>query len=262
MRRFLKKKEILILVAGILILVSLNLFQMRVRNFFYLISEPFQKNLFTIGKEISDFFEMIFKMRDLKKQNQILLIENQALKSQIAFLRELEKENEFLRKALNLGLQEDFKLVLAHLIGKDVLRDSILIDKGSRDGISKGQPVITEQRILLGQITEVFENFSKVMLITDKESSFPVRVQESNVTGVLKGGGNLSLFLDLVPQEAEIKKGQWIVTISLDGTFPKGLLIGEIEIVQKSDIAPYQKAKVNPAFDLKNLENLFVIMNY
>jgi len=76
---------------------------------------------------------------------------------------------------------------------------------------------------------------------------------------VAKGKGSLRLFLEFIPQEKEIRVGELIITTSLGGIFPKGLLVGEIEEVFRSDIEPFQKAKIYPFFDLEKIENLFII---
>lgn len=269
-------KKVIIFAVLLSLLISINLFQVKFKNFVYFLSAPLQKNLSKAGKEISNFFEVIFKMKDLEKQNKTLLIENQELKSQTALLKELEKENKILRESLELGLQEDFQLSLSYIISKDPFRDSILINKGARDGTFEDMVVVTPQKALLGKVEKVYDNFSRVRLITDKGFSFSGRIQPEivasetteqslryeDVTGIIKGGGNFELFFDLIPQEAKIQTGQQVVTISLDGAFPKGLFVGEIESIEKSDLQPYQRAKIKPAFDLTNLEFVFVILNY
>lgn len=263
MKHFLKKKEILFLLLVVSLLIFLNLFEQKTKNVLYSLSEPLQKFLSKVGKKITNFFEIISKIGKLEKENKALLAENWQLKSQIVALKELERENEVLRKALNLNLQEDFQLLLSQVVSKDSFEDSILIDKGKNDGLLEGQVVITPQKTLVGRIEKVYDDFSKVMLITNKNASFPAKIQtEKEVSGIVRGRGNFELFFDLIPQEAEIQKGQKIATISLGGNFPKGLFVGEVETVEKSDLFPYQKAKIKPAFDLKNLETLFVILNF
>ena len=211
---------------------------------------------------MSDFFETISEIKSLKRENEELKLKNQELISQIAQSIELEKENEVLKEALGIGLEKEFKLALAEVVSKDISQDSILINKGSKDGITENCPVITQQKTLIGKIDEVYENFSRVILIFNKESSFDVQISETDISGVVKGKGNLQLFLDFVPQEKEIKEGDFIVTTSLGGIFPKGLLVGQIGKVLRSDIEPFQQAKIRPAFDIKELETVFIITDF
>jgi len=179
----------------------------------------------------------------------------------------LEEENKALKQALNLNLADDFDLLLSYFISKDPFSDSFLINKGKNQGILKGMTVISSQKSLIGKIKEVYDDFSRVVLITDKTFSFPCKIQKESeesedITGIAKGKGNFELFFDLIPQEKQVSPGQKVVTVSLDGEFPKGIFVGEIEAIEKSDLHPFQKAKINPNFDLGNLEVLFVVLNY
>jgi len=257
---------IIVLLIAFFIVLNLTGFSKEVKNFFYLISSPIQKTFWRAGNNLSDFFEVISEIEKIKKEDEELLLKNQALLAENTRLKELKKENEVLREALEIGLEKEFKLLLSEVRGKDISQDTLLINKGSKDGILKDFPVITQQKALIGKIGEVYENFSKVILISNKESSFDAKIMggddDNDIQGVVKGKGNLKLFLDLVPQEKEIKESDLVVTTALGGIFPKGLLVGEIKEVLKSDIQPWQGAKIKPAFDVKELETLFVIVNF
>lgn len=253
---------IVILLIAFFIILNLTNFAKEVKNLIYLISSPIQKTFWKMGNEISDFFEMVSEMRNLKKENETLELKIQELLGQISILKEIKKENEILREALGLGLPEEFKLQLTQVIGKDISSDTILINKGFKDGLSKDLPVITQQKILVGRISEVYKNFSKVILISNKDCSFDAEVQDRETLGVIKGRGNFQVFLDLIPQEKEIREGDIVITTSLGGIFPQGLLVGEIEKVIKSDIEPWQQAKIKPAFNIRELETLFIIKEF
>lgn len=252
----------LLVLLAVVVIVALNFFQNKVRNFFYLVSAPIQASLWQAGQGVSDFFATITEFRNLKKENEELKLKINSLLAENASLKELKKENETLRKALNLGLQEEFKLTLVQVIGKDISQDSLTINKGSKHGIAKNMPVITEQKNLVGRISEVYDDFSKVMLISSKDSSFDAKVQEQEIFGVAKGQGGLKAFINRVPQDKEIKQGDILVTSVLGGVFPAGLLVGEIKEVKKSDLEPFQQAEISLFFDIGKLENLFVINPY
>jgi len=254
----------IIIIIGLLLIFSLNFFQKEVKSFFYFISSPIQKTLWRAGDRVSDFFELITEIKNLKREKEELKLKIQELIAQNLSLKELEKENKVLRESLEIGLEKEFKLSLAEVVSKDISQDSILINKGSKDGIANNSPVITQQKTLVGKIGEVYENFSRVILISNKESSFDAKISdpENDISGVVNGKGNLQLFLDFVPQEKEIKEGDFIVTTSLGGIFPKGLLVGQIGKVLRSDIEPFQQAKIRPAFDIRELETVFIITDF
>lgn len=265
---FAKGKQIgalTLLLVIFLIVLNLTNFSREVKSFFYLISSPIQRTLWKAGDKTSDFFEVISGIKNLKKESEELKLKIQELLAENVALKELKKENEILRGALEIGLEKEFKLALARVIGKDIPQDLILIDKGTEDGILKGFPVITEQKILVGKISEAYKNFSKVMLLSHKESSFDGKIpaeSETPIYGVVKGKGSFKLYLDLVPRDKEIKEGDLLVTTALGGIFPEGILVGEIEEVKKLDIEPFQQAEIKPAFDIKEIEKVFVITDY
>lgn len=267
---------VVVLLIAFFVVLNLTGFSKEVRNFFYFISSPIQKVLWQAGDRVSDFFEAISEIKSLKKETEELKLKNQELMAQIVSLKELQEENEFLRQALEIGLEKEFKLVLAEIIGKDISQDFLLIDKGANDGIVKDMPVITQQKVLVGKISEIYEDFSKVMLISNKKSSFSAKVQDYNppatqlegpptaqdIEGVVKGKGGLNIFLDLVPRDKELSEGDIVVTSALGGVFPKGILVGEVKEIQRSDIEPFQTAEINPAFDIKEIKTLFIISEY
>jgi rod shape-determining protein MreC len=248
----------------ILLLVSLNFSPIYkgVKNFFYWLSRPIQAIFWRAGDKLSDFFVMAFEIQNLQEENQKLGLKISELLTEKIEKNQLEKENKILREALDLGLEKEFKLEIAEVVGKDISQDFILIDKGEVDGISEGLPVITEQKILIGSIGETYKNFSKVKLISNKESSLDVEVFGKEIEGVLKGKGNLKISLEFLPKEKEINKGDLVVTTSLSGIYPEGLLVGEIQEVKKEDPQPFQTANVKLGFEIGEIEFLFIISDF
>lgn len=258
-------KRVLVFIILILVILSLNFYRPGVKNFFYLISQPIQKVFWRAGNRVSNFFSSFGSKNYFRKEIEKLTLENQKLLSEIAFLKELEKENEILRGALDIGLQKEFKLILAQIIGKDISQDFILIDKGKKDGILENLPVITQEKVLIGKISKVYENFSKIMLISNKESSFDAKIftpSEKEITGVVRGRGDFKISLELVPQEAELKEGDILITSALAGIYPSELLVGKISKVEKSDVEPFQKVEILPFFDIGIIRHLFIITNH
>lgn len=262
-----KKVKIFVAIIIIaLVIFLLNSFQKPIRNVFYLVSSPIQKVIWQTSKGLSDFGKIIIEIKNLRKENEELKLKNQHLLAENSFLKELREENETLREALEVGLEKDFKLALANVIGKDVSQDFILINKGSKNGIQKGFPVINQQKVLFGKINETYKNFSKVMLISNKNNVLDVKIQDSDgsgvekIYGVVKGKGNLRAYLDLIPSGVAIKEGDILITSSLGASYPKGLLVGEIKRREKDDIKPFQKAEIKPFFDITQTEKLFIIL--
>ncbi|HJN62166.1 MAG TPA: rod shape-determining protein MreC [Candidatus Parcubacteria bacterium] len=242
----------------VFIIISLNFFQKEIKNAFYLISLPVQKPLWQKADSISSFFGAIGQSRQLKEESEKLKLEIQKLTGENSSLRELKKENEVLRQALDIGLEKEFQLSFVQIFSKDISQDFLLINKGSKEGIAEDMLVITQEKVLAGIVSEVYKDFSRVRLLSDKNSSFDAKISDSNIFGIVKGKGSLKMFLDFIPQDKEIKEGDLIITSELSGRYPKGLLIGFVEKVQKNDIKPFQQAEISPFFDITG-ENLFIV---
>ena len=145
----------LVLMAAIFVVFNLTGFSKNIKDFFYSISAPFQKAFWGLGDNVSDFFGRMTEKEVSDEELNEINFKNQEFLAEIAGLQELKKENEFLRKALDVGLEKEFQLELAQVISKDISEDSILINRGAEDGIAEDFPVITAQKLLLGKIGKV-----------------------------------------------------------------------------------------------------------
>ncbi|MCX6760379.1 MAG: rod shape-determining protein MreC [Candidatus Nealsonbacteria bacterium] len=258
-----KRFRFLIYIALITIVIfGLNYFQNSIKSFFYSTSGFSQRILWKAGKNTSDFFASIFNAGNLKKEKEELSCNNQELLAKISALEELRKENDELRNALGVGLEKDFNLLLAEITGKDISQDFISVNKGSIDGVSKNMPVVTGHKVLVGKISEVYKNYSKVMLLSDKKSSLDASIKEKDISGVVKGQGGFRLLFDLLPQDKELLKDDIVVSSSFGGIFPAGFLVGRVVSIRKNDIESFQQAEISPSFDINVVSDIFVITNY
>jgi len=252
-----------ILIGAVLLMLNYTSLGEQAKNAFLLISSPMQISLWKQGQNLNHFIDKLNGIDALEREKTNLKLENEKLKAELASLLELRNENENLRKALDIGLEKEFKITMADIISKDLLQDIIIINKGSDDGLLIGFPVITPEKTLIGKIEEVFPNFSKVILTSNKNNALSAKIDgEEEIIGVTKGEGNLKIIFDLISHEKEIKKGSFVTTTSLGGVFPKDLLIGTIDSIDYSDVKPFQTAQINPGFDFKNLDFIFVITNF
>ncbi len=260
-----KRSKIIIAISGILVIVFLIIFQDKVKNFFYFISLPPQKAFWKVGDNISDFLESISKINNLKRENEGLRRKIREVMGENVGLREMKNENKILREALNAMPQNTFEFFISQIASRDIINpDLILIKGGSENGILEGMPVITPEKILVGKVNKTYGNFSEVTLISSKDFSFNVKILkgENPIYGLVKGEGNHKIYLDKVLLNVELKEGDSIITASLGGTFPEGILVGEIRKVKKSDLEPFQQAEVSPYFDIKESGTLFIIIKW
>jgi len=214
-----------------------------------------------IGQTVYDLAELRRRNQDLQSQVDKLMIENVRLK-------EIESENEALRRLLNFtqaNPSNDYKAaeVKSRVIGREPTNflSYLTIDLGSQHGIEKGMPVVTE-RGLVGRITDVGSNWAKVMLIIDPSSSVNALIQTSRATGVVEGQVGGSLVMKYIPQGEPVNVNDIVLTSGLGGNFPKKLIIGQVTAVRQRDIEMFQEADIRPTVDFNNLEVVLVITNF
>jgi rod shape-determining protein MreC len=256
------KKKVLIFCLTILSLFFVYQFQSQIKNTAYFIFSPFQKIFLKFDQKIFSFFETIFRISNLKKENEVLKREIKKLIVENENLKELKNENQQLKKALEMGPEKEFDIKIARFVGKDVSEDIFLIDKGKKDELKEGNVVILPEKVLIGKIIKVYDNFSKVKVFTFKDFSFDVKIPEKEIKALAKGEGNFKARVELIPKENEISVGDKVFTTILGGHFPEGILVGEIEKIEDSDILAYKKAELKPAFEFGELDWLFVISNF
>lgn len=242
-----------------LILVFLNIVNKEIRSFFYYISSPFQRVFWHWGEGSSDFFVGFLKRGEIEEEKENLKKENQKLISEIIYLESVKEENKSLREALELDLKKEFDLSIVRIISKE--GDTVLIDKGFQSGISEGMTVITSEKVLAGRVSEIYDNFSRVELLSDKDSKFGAQIKGKDITGIARGEGG-SLLLDLIPKDKEVLIGDSVVTAGLEKSFPPGLLVGRVSAIEKKDIESVQKAFIEMSFNIDRSSYLFVIKNF
>jgi len=260
-----KVNKILLIVIVFLLLIFVNRFFLdTTKNIFYNIGSPFQNFFWKIGDSSSNFLQSFLEIKSLKKDNQKILKQNQNLLVKIQEIENLKEENEELREVLGFELNKEFELILVESISRETNGDFILVSEGEEKGILQGMPVITKEKVIVGRIDKVYKDFSRILLISNKESNFDVEIQKEDdkIYGLAQGKGNLKVDLELVPQEKNIVEGDLIFTTILAGVFPKGLLVGEIKEIKESDVSNFQKAEINPYFKNNLSEMLFVIKNF
>jgi len=218
--------------------------------------------LFTSGADAaSELADEPMDYAALQERNRELEGAVAELQVEIVRLREIEREYERLRGLLNYSnAHPDQTLVTAKVIARDTsgyLR-WVIINRGTRDGIQIGNPVISELG-LVGRVEDVAANAAWVRLAIDPGSAINARLQnaraEGTIVGLLQGG----LRMELIPQEAVIETGDLALTSGLGGTFPAGIVIGQVLTVRRQPAALFQEAEIRPTVDYAHLELVSVI---
>ncbi len=180
-------------------------------------------------------------------------------------LREIEGEYQLLLDLFNRARQTpDYRRLTASVIGRDTnpAVRSIVIDKGSADGVRVGMPV-EAARGLVGQVYRTTPNSAQIILITDSSSAIPVRLGTSRATGILRGGGvGGSMSIDWIDLKYQVEVNEVVMTSGLGGRFPQDLVIGRVSDVDRREAELFQQATVQPAVDFDSLEVVFVITDF
>jgi len=229
---------------------------------------PVQEKLTSVANSISDLVQATQDVRELRRRNEELQALADSLMIENVRLKEVEAENEVLRRLLKFTEANPLHSYrAAEVKGRVVSRDPsnflsyLIIDVGSQQGIERGMPVVTE-RGLVGRITDVGSNWAKVMLIIDPSSSVNALVQSSRATGVVEGQVGGGLVMKYIPQGATINVNDIILTSGLGGNFPSKLIIGQVTSVYQRDVEMFQEAHIRPTVDFSELEIVLVITNF
>jgi rod shape-determining protein MreC len=187
--------------------------------------------------------------------------ENEALAASIDRLDAVAAENLRLRELLGgtRGFRLNVRLVGILDVDLDPYRQRIVLDAGSDDGVEVGQAVVDAGGVL-GQVIEVSARRSKALLITDSNHAVPVQLARSGLRTVAYGTGRVdTLQLPNVPQSADIRVGDELITSGIGGRFPAGFPVGKIVSIRPDDTRLFVIAQARPAARLdRGLEVLLV----
>jgi rod shape-determining protein MreC len=211
-------------------------------------------------KGVENVSGTILNIAQLRGKNAELTVENAELEADLKNCNEVEKENEALRKQLDVNGVDDFELEMTRILGidREGQAQHVIIDKGEQDGISKGDPVILG-KILVGEVRDVFGSTSRVRLISNQNSNISVVSQDSRAKGLLHGTLEGLVMEDILENE-EIEKEDTIMVWSDD--FPNGLVVGEVAKVEIVPTSSTKKAFVKSPLNFEDLDYVFVLKDY
>jgi len=218
-----------------------------------------------------DVIELQQRVAELASANEALVQENFRL-------REYQAENEELRRQLNFHQENP----TYGSIGADVVEQGctifpcgdvvgedtnpylrfVIITVGSQDGVAVGMPVVTGGAAMIGRIARTSPNLSYVQLINDPASLVTAMLQQSRVMGVVEGTEEGQLLMTNILPDEEVAEGETIITSSIGGMLPRGLILGQVESVIYVESDLFQKAVMRPALDFRRIETVLVITEF
>jgi rod shape-determining protein MreC len=265
------KKTAILLIAVILVIVLMNatatgkyklsLAEGLVRVVFTPIEQAVSKVSYSVGELLASTAKIMAAYRD----NEQLRQQVDQLKQSTIMLNEVTAENQRLQVMLDYKKNTpQFEMVVATVIAREPGSwfSTIVINRGSDDGLTKDMPVVTPQG-LVGHVVSVYGKSAKVMLILDPRSAVGGLVQrpESRVTGIVVGQAQNTTVPRMInlARESDVIQDDKIITSGLGGIFPKGILIGEVVEVKNEEGGLLKFAEIKPAVDFSKMEEVFVI---
>lgn len=232
--------------------------------------KPIQGALDGVAGEIASIATTIAEIDGLRQENAALRAENDLLDADSRSAAELKRENELLTALLQLrnGLRYDTRAATVIARESSEARRTVVIDRGSDDGLALGQVVIGAGAALVGRIVEVGPGIAHVALISDATSTVTGQLLTSANTGKVIGQLGGALVMTDVDSAAEVTIGEEVFTAGIElgggirSPYPKGLLIGRVVDVTRDPNEVVQTVFLEPAAPLDRLEFLLVITDY
>ncbi len=219
--------------------------------------------LVTVLSRISDGVDhawaFVTEIGRLRTENARLTGEVARLREENARLREGAQEAVRLRGLLGFKNQP-YHTVAARVIGRDPSHwfSTLLVDRGPADGVRRKDPVVTGDG-LVGYVIETSGSWARVLLIQDPRSAVGVLVGRSRDAGVAEGQGRTVLRVKYLSRDAEIHPGDEVVTAGLGEIYPRGLPVGTVVGVARTEGDLFQEALVRPGVDLTHLEEMLIL---
>lgn len=227
------------------------------KSFLSYVTNPISFGLYQTNKNILNQFSFMFSARLAARENKALKEQLGQLFAENAQLRKKLAETESMLSQENHLDPKTYNLIPARPIG---IQRYLKIDKGSKDGIKVGEAVVISDNYV-GKIVQVSEKSSNIQLTSDPDSKVAAFSQglEGKAKGVLKGQFGSEMMFDKILHEEIIKIGDLVYSEGTEGFLPRGLILGKVIQVLERENEVFKQAKVQPNFDIRDLELVFAI---
>lgn len=193
-------------------------------------------------KLLDGFLANLFFLTQVRAEAENLREENRRLQDWYNVAQLLKAENQSLRSLLKVRINQSLSNVTVQVIGdtSGPYGQIIVIDGGDNERLTKGDAVLGGEG-LIGRVMQVNAATSTVLLMTDISSRIPVRIEGSNVQGILTGSGGQDLILTRLPEGSRLNEDERIVTSGIGGVFPPDLPVGMVRIQKNGrvNVAPF-----------------------
>lgn len=236
---------------------------------FQAVTAPVEKLLDRGVRELETLFSYMHGYDLLLEENRVLKARIADMEAEVRQSQGANEENRRLRTLLKLQESHtDYEFVDAELIswGSGNWSSDFVIDRGSREGVSTGDCVITEEGFVVGLVVETGVNTATVRTVIDAQTAIGAKLQESGLSAVAKGDFSLmsqgQLKLSYVFDGAALCLGDTVLTSGAGGVYPSGLVVGSITDLRMDESGFSEYGVVTPAAELEALTQVFVIRSF
>ena len=209
---------------------------------------------------VQDSWQNYFALQQVRAENERLTQELAQMRVQMQQERALAQQSRSLQQLLDLRSSLEVKTTGANVIGAGASAEfrTVTLDKGTSEGLRPDMAVISPTGVV-GRVIMPTARASKLQLLIDRNAAAGALVERSRAQGVVVGTGTDQLRMDYVSGTADLKVGDRVVTSGIDGIYPKGFVIGQIESIQRG-AGEFSGITVRPAVDFSGLESVLVVL--
>lgn len=209
---------------------------------------------------LSSFTKGIIPFASFREENRILRERVSMLTRKLEEANVVYGENDRLKDMLTFRKTVPYTTVPAQVIGRDPTNwsNSIIINKGLNDGISRNKAVISAKG-LVGRIVETGRYSSKIQLITDPNSKVGVLIQRNRQGGILVGRPDGKCKMIYIALDSDVKAQDKVISAGYGAVYPKDILVGEITTVDRQPGRLYKYAIIETSQDMSRLEEVLCI---
>ena len=209
--------------------------------------------------EARGFWQSYLNLRETGRENERLKQRVSQLEVALQRERALAGQTKVLQEMLDLKTETAFATTPAMVIASAASPEfrTMTLDKGSSQGLAADMAVLAPAGVV-GRVVLPTPRAAKVQLIIDRNAAAAGLVERSRAQGVVIGTGTDRMRFEYVPGTADLKVGDRVVTSGMDGIYPKGFVIGQIESIQRS-AGEFSNVLIRPAVNLSALETVLVV---
>ncbi len=216
--------------------------------------------LAALDRSLRDVWEGYVALHGVHEENLRLRREVELLRDQNSRLREATSASQRLTALLEFKGRAASKTVAAQVIGRDATNwyRAVMVNKGEGDGIRVEMGVITPAGVV-GRVVKTSASASMVLLVTDPNNAITGLIQRTRDEGIVEGTARGLARMKYIPLLSTVRAGDRVITSGLTGGFPRGLPIGVITSIDKTEGDLFQSAEIVPDTDLTRLEEVLII---